>query len=106
MIYVLTKELKITRLPLRFPLLILSMFLILVCAFLYSGTFFTYAIDSSVIATKLWLLRPVGVTFLMISLTVGILVTIVAEQRRDVDIEEISKMNMTSLDERVSKSLG
>ena len=105
-IYILTKELKITRLPLRNPLLIFSIIWILLCAFLYSGTFLSYIIGSSAIVAKLWLLRPVGVTLFMVSMLVGFLVTIVAENRQDVDIEEISRRNIASLDDRVSKNLG
>ena len=78
----------------------------LLCAILYSGNFLSYVIDSSAIVSKLWLLRPVGVTLFLVSMFVGFLVTVVAENRQDLDIEEISRRNLADLNDRVSKNLG
>ncbi len=105
-IFILTKELKITTLPMRSPFLIFSIIWMLLCVFLYSGTFLSYIVDSPAIVARLWLLRPLGMSLFAISKLVGLLVTIIAENRQDVDLEEINRRNVSSLDDRVSKNLG
>ena len=105
-IYILTKEFKITRLPRRGPLLVFSIIWMLLCAFLYSGTFLAYATDSSALVARLWLLRLFGIVFFTASILVGFFVTVIAENRQDLDIEEISRRNISSLDDRVTENLG
>ena len=105
-IYILTKDLQITILPHRQLLLVCSGIAALVCLVLYTGTFFTYFTDSSMINTQLWLLRTVGLVFFAGSMVLGFFVATAAEHREDIDIEQLRNRRVSRLDDMVSENMG
>lgn len=101
-IYILTKERKITEVPYRSLLIFLSFSCFLVCAVLFSGTVLTNFTDSPDLEPRIWLMRSLSMVTFVASITVGVMVTIAAEERQEVDIPRLIGANMSRLDDKVS----
>lgn len=103
--YILVKERRITTLPNR-PLLIFLCFLcFVVSALFYGGTVLSNFADSPDIVPQIVVLRSVGLITLAASMVVGVWVTLVAEERQEVDLGELSERNISRLGAKASSLL-
>ena len=83
-----------------------TFFLLLVCVSVYGGTVFANFTFTPEIAPRVLLLRFLGISILGGSIVLGILVTTFAEERENVNLDEINQENYNRLSDRLSDSLG
>lgn len=105
-LYMLMKERKITEFPGRNIFLGLTFFLLLICAVVYGGTVFANFTYTPEIAPRVLLLRFLGISILGGSIVLGVLVTTFAEERENVNLDELNQENYNRLSDRLSDSLG
>ena len=99
--YILNKERKITKLPLRSWISTPSVVCLLVCTVLFSGTVLSDFTDITVGEQKISWLRWAGLGTFLASLSIGLVAAIAAEDRQGVDMEEIGKRNYRRLEARI-----
>ena len=100
--YILTKERKITTLPGRSVLIYLCFACFMLCTLLFSGTVLTNFAESPDIVPKIAFLRILGFITFAASMAVGIWVTMAAEERQDLDLEKLRQKNIELLGDKVS----
>lgn len=99
--YILTKEHKITTIPLRGPLFWCTTGSFLLCALIFAGYVFANFADSANINTRTVALRWLGLSVLVVSIAIGFLVTIANEERSDVDIPELGESGVSRLKDQI-----
>ncbi len=102
-LYILTKEWKITTLPGRRVLFMVSLFCFMVCVAFFTGTVLANEADSPSIVPKIELLRWLGIGMLCFSMVVGLIVTIVAENREQLIMSTFSQQNIDRLASRLPR---
>ena len=99
--YVLSRDNKITTIPFRWVLLGCTVVCFLWCTMLFSGNVFWHLSDSSDINARTTDLRYVGLFSLLFSMTIGLLVTISAEVRGEVDFPALVQTGVRRLEEKI-----
>ena len=100
--YILTKERKITTLPMRSFLTYMTVVCLLMSTLLFSGTVLSNFAELAIVESKLWVLRLLGIITFVASISMGFAVTIAAEDREDVDLGKLSEQNVSRLADRIS----
>ena len=100
--YILTKEREITTLPQRSLLTYFSVGCLLLCTLLFSGTVLSSFADNTLIEPRMWILRLLGLATFVASLTMGFAVTIVAEEREEVDFAKLSQQSVSRLETKIT----
>ena len=99
--YNLTKERKITTIPHRRQLESFTVLSFLICTLLFVGFVLSNFYDGPGIKANPALLRYTGLTILLLSMAVGFLVTMAAEERDDVDIPQLGRTGVRRLEEQI-----
>ena len=99
--YILTKERKITIIPHRRQLESFTVLFFLICTLLFVGFVLSNFYDGPGIKANPALLRYSGLTILLLSMAVGFLVTIAAEERDDVDFSQLGQTGVRRLEEQI-----
>jgi len=98
--YILTKERKITTIPHRRQLESFTVLCFLICTTLFVGFVLSNFLVGPDIKANPALLRYMGLAILLLSMTVGFLVTIAAEER-EVDIPQWGQTGVRNLEEQI-----
>lgn len=104
--YILTKELKITTIPHRRLLVSATVSCLIICTLLFGGNVLSNFSDSSDITTRTALLRYIGLSVLLSSITIGFLVTIAAEERGNADFSDLGKTGVRRLNDQITEVPG
>lgn len=99
--YVLTMDHKIKTIPHRRPLIYLTVLLFLICTLFFAGYVLSNSAVSPDIKDNLSILRYIGLSILLLSMAVGFLVTIAAEERGDVDFSQLGQQGVLRLQEQI-----
>ena len=99
--YVLTKDHKITTIPYRRLLVCLAVSCFLFCTLVFAGYVLSNFADSPDIKANPAILRYTGVSILLLSMAMGFLVTLAAEERGDVDFSELGQKGLLRLQEQI-----
>ena len=103
--FVLVKDFKITTFPWRGTLITLTGVCFVLCIPFFCGYVMTdpsNAPDSNLRTIEL---RFVGLGFLLVSMIIGLVVTIAAEHQTDVDYSELGQAGINRLGRRVDEEL-
>lgn len=100
--YILTKEKKITTLPLRSLFTFLSVAVLLMCTLFFAGTMLSNFTDIIIVESKMWYLRSLGLVTFVASMLIGFFVTIAAEDRQEVDMDDLNQQSIRRLGDRIS----
>ena len=99
--YVLTKEHRITTIPNRRLLVSLTVSCFLICTLFFAGFVLSNFSNSPDINPNPAILRYVGFFILLVSMALGFLVTLAAEERGDIDFSRLGQQGVRRLEEQI-----
>ncbi len=103
--YILTKERRITTIPHRRLMVSVTVSCLIICTLLFCGNVLSNFSDSPDIIARTALLRYIGLTVLLSSVTIGFLVTIAAEERDNVDLHKLGQAGVRRLENQITQGL-
>ena len=99
--YILTKDSKITTIPHRRMLLGCTLLCFIVCTLIFCGNVLSNFSNSPEIIARPGVVRYLGLGILVLSLSIGFLVTVADEERGDVDIPTLGETGVRLLEDRI-----